>query len=65
MVNTMIDFINKSPTAFSAISNIKKILLEKIILNCLKKMNTKYKKDKNILLQEMIQASLHLMSEKN
>lgn len=29
MVNTMIDFINKSPTAFSAISNIKKILLEK------------------------------------
>ena len=29
MVNTMIDFINKSPTAFSAISNIKKILSEK------------------------------------
>ena len=29
MVNTMIDFINNSPTAFQAISNIKKILLDK------------------------------------
>lgn len=58
--NDVVNFINESPTAFNAVDNLKKELVNNNFIELLEKEKFNLKKEINILLQEMILVLLLL-----